>query len=142
MVNGFGVYSYPTIILIAPDRTIVKKQMWSAAISPDDLLDEVNNSILSAGGVPLLCSVDTEQIPFPQKQMLSAFLNSSGEVMITCHQELSPGMDLLVYSADGRLVYKQPMNNNVLNLSLKPGIYFAALLKDGSKISTLRFVSK
>ena len=142
VVNAFGVYSYPTIILIAPDRTIVNKQMWSAAISLEDLLDEVNNAILSAGGTPLLCTVDTEQIPSSQKQLLSASHSSSGEVMITCHQEVTSGMDLLIYSADGRMVYNQPLNKNALNISLKPGIYFAALLKNGTKISTLRLISQ
>ena len=138
VVNAFGVYSYPTIILIAPDRTVIHKQLWTSAIT----LDELNDAILLAGGVPLLCTVDAEQIPSPKKQLLSASHSSSGEVMITCHQELSPGMDLLVYSADGRMVYNQPLNKNVLNISLKPGIYFAALLKNGSKISTLRFISQ
>ena len=136
VVNAFGVYSYPTIILIAPDRTILNKQLWPST------LDGLNDSIIEAGGIPLLCTVDKEQIPAPQKQLLSATSASSGGVMITFHNELSSGMDLLVYSADGRMVYNRPLNRNVTNISLRPGIYFAAVLKNGSKISTLRFISQ
>ena len=139
---AFEVISFPSIILIAPDRTIVNQQLWNSAVSPEELLEGLNEAIISAGGIPLLCTVDTEQIPSPKKQQLSATNISSGEVMITNHHELTSGMDLLVYSADGRLVYNRPMNKNVLNINLKPGIYFAALLKNGSKISTLRFISQ
>ena len=136
VAEAYGVYSFPTIILIAPDRNIVNKQLWPSS------LEALNDTLISAGGIPLICTVDTEQIPAPQKQLLSASYNSSGEVMITCHQELTSGMDLLIYSADGRMVYNQPLNKNVLNISLKTGIYFVTLLKNGSKISTLRFIAQ
>lgn len=141
VVNAFEVISFPTIILIAPDRTIVKKQLWNSSQSPEELLEGLNNAILEAGGIPLICTVDTEQIPAPEKEILSATHNSSGGVIITCHEEPTSGLDLLVYSADGRMVYNRPLTGNVTNISLRPGIYFAALLKNGSKISTLRFIS-
>lgn len=136
VVQAFEVISFPSIVLIAPDRTILNNQMWPSS------LDELNNTIVEAGGIPLLCSVDTEQIPAPEKQLITATPNSSGGVMISYHDALTGGMDLLVYSADGRMVYNQYLNRNVTNISVRPGVYFAVLLKNGSKISTLRFISQ
>lgn len=136
VVEAYEVLSFPSVIIIAPDRTIVNNYIWPPS------LEGLNDAVLSAGGIPMLCTVDMEQIPVSEKQLLSASPTSSGEVIITCHQELTPGLDLLVYSADGRMVYNQPLNRNTTNINLRPGIYFAALLNKGSKISTLRFISR
>ena len=136
VVEAYEVISFPSVIIIAPDRSIVNNHIWPPS------LDVLNDAVLAAGGIPLICTVDTEQIPAAPKQLLTASHTFSGGVLITCHDELTPGMDLLVYSADGRMVYNQSLQKNVLNISLNPGIYFAALLKNGSKISTLRFISQ
>jgi hypothetical protein len=38
------------------------------------------------------------------------------------------------------MVYNNPLESNVTNISLKTGIYFAVLVKNGARISTLRFL--
>lgn len=134
VVDLFEVLSYPTVIIIAPDRSIVTNYIWP----PDELT--INAEVLAAGGIPLPCTVDTEQIPIPENQLLSATNISIGAIGITCHEPIQAGMELTVYSTDGRMVYNYPLESNVTNISLKRGVYFATLVKNGARISTVRFI--
>ncbi len=134
VVDNFEVLSYPTVIIIAPDRTILTNYIWP----PDELT--INAEVLAAGGIPLTCTVDAAQIPAPGDQMLTATNLSSGVIGITCHEQIQAGMELTVYSTDGRLVYNKPLESNVTNIPLKRGIYFATLVKNGARISTVRFI--
>jgi thiol-disulfide isomerase/thioredoxin len=134
VVDLFEVLSYPSVIIIAPDRSILTNYIW-----PPDMLT-INAEVLAAGGIPLICTVDAEQIPAPGNQMLTATNLSRNMIGITCHEELTAGMELMVYSIDGRMVYNNPLESNVTNISLKSGIYFAVLMKNGLRISTVRFI--
>lgn len=134
VVDLFEVLSYPSVIIIAPDRSILNNYIWP----PDE--PTLNAAVLAAGGIPLICTVDTEQIPIPENQSLIATKLSNGIIGITCHEQIQPGMELYVYSADGRMVYSDLLESNVTNIPLKTGIYFALLVKNGSRISTIRFI--
>lgn len=136
VVDLYLVQSYPTVILIAPDHSILNNHIWP----PDQ--SALNALVLNAGGIPLMCTVNTNDLLVNQTPLLTAVNTSSGAVSLSLNSQVMPGLSLEIYAADGRLVYENIVENQTIPVALKPGIYVAALLQNRSKISTVRFLSK
>ncbi|MBW6490681.1 MAG: peroxiredoxin family protein [Lentimicrobium sp.] len=135
VVDLYQVQSYPTVILIAPDRSILHNHIWPPEQST------LNALVLEAGGIPMLCTVNTNELYTNEPPLLTATNSASGAVTLSLNAQVKPGMSLLIYAADGRLVYEQAVENETITFNLRAGVYVAALLQNRSKISTLRFMS-
>ena len=134
VVELYEVQSYPTVILIAPDRSIIHNHIWP----PDQ--STLNALVFAAGGVSMICTVDAENLPISESPGIKVTNISSGNVSISLQNTINVSQRLQVYSVDGRLVYNQSAISDATIISLRPGVYFASLFENGNWKHTLRFV--
>ncbi|MFK5854516.1 MAG: T9SS type A sorting domain-containing protein [Bacteroidota bacterium] len=135
----YGVYeilSYPTVILITPDHTIVEQYIWY----PSE--ENITNAVIAAGGI----MVGTEEVlnnnneinifpnPVKAKGTIEFELNSSVNVYLT------------IYNLLGRQVYSEEVmdlqkgiNQIVFPVDeLDNGLYFVKIESDKENIGTKR----
>jgi hypothetical protein len=134
VVELYEVQSYPTVILIAPDRSIIHNHIWP----PDQ--STLNSLVLAAGGVSMICTVNSENLSIKELPGIQVTNISPGNVSISLQNTINVSQRLQVYSAYGRLVYNQSAISDATIISLRPGVYFASLLENGNRKHTLRFV--
>lgn len=134
VVELYEVQSYPTVILIAPDRSILNNHIWP----PDQLT--LNSEVSAAGGVSMICTVNSENLPIKELPVIRASYISPGNVSISIHTPINTNQRLQIFSVDGRMVYNQSTESDATIISLRPGVYFATLSENGNRRNTLRFV--
>lgn len=143
-VDSFQVLSYPTVILIAPDRQILLQYIWPPSQS---VLDSI---ITAHGGVMQNCNVGVD--PFPVQETESSLLvwpnPASDNVNITV--KASPGAEVSIFTSQGKLIRKLKSADfteegtwqlNEIS-GLLPGLYLFILKEDGIIIATSKLVVK
>jgi len=133
VVDLFQVQSYPTVILIAPDRTILNNHIW-----PPER-DTINAEVLAAGGFAQACTVGLNEHTIAVSAVLQAIPAGQGQTLIRLQRPLTSVATLQIFSSDGRLVqqYKLTGNQTEQRLAdLKPGIYIARLFSESAAVST------
>lgn len=136
VVDAYQVLSYPSVILIAPDRTILNNHIWPP------LRDTINAEVIAAGGMPQACTVGFESTSTPPVMLLQANPAGQGNVQLKFNRITEPDMQLQLFASDGRLVYTGSFtgNNNELFLSdLKPGVFIARLMQKGKQVASVKF---
>lgn len=137
IVDLYQVQSYPTVILIAPDRTILNNHIW-----PPET-DTINAEVITAGGIAQPCTVGTNQQNLSSASEIQAISAGNGSVQIRL-KHVKAGMELKVFSSDGRLVQIEALadKEDVIRISqLKPGIYIALLnLSDRRRAASVKFM--
>jgi peroxiredoxin len=144
VVDSFQILSYPTVILIAPDRQIVEQYIWP----PSKL---VLDSIISAhGGLVQACNVGLDMYPGQQaSSSLMVWPNpASGKLNIRVNA--SPGAEISIFSCRGILL-KQMKNVGYRAKEiwqpdeiegLQSGLYLVVLKEDGIIVATSKLVIK
>ncbi len=136
VVESFQVQSYPTVILIAPDRSIVNNYIWPP------LRDTINANVLEAGGFPQACTVSTNH---PQEDIspeIKAVQPGREQLLLTLSGHAESGL-LQVYAADGRLAgtFRTSASTSVYPVNhLKAGVYIARLSENGRFRVSYKFV--
>jgi thiol-disulfide isomerase/thioredoxin len=137
IVDIYQVQSYPTVILIAPDRTILNNHIW-----PPET-DTINAEVIAAGGIAQPCTVGTSQQDISSVPEIQANTTGHGSVQIRL-KDVKAGMELKIFSSDGKLVQNETLagKEDVIRLSqLKPGIYIAMLISsDGNRSASTKFM--
>ncbi len=138
VVDAYQVLSYPSVILIAPDRAILNNHIWPP------LRDTINAEVLAAGGMPQACTVGLNQPDFAAKDILQALPTGPGTVQLKINTLEKPRLKLQVFASDGRMVKDHNIFNgdqSEITLSqLLPGIYIARLISEGKQAGSIKFV--
>lgn len=128
VVDLYQVQSYPTVILVAPDRSILNDHIW-----PPET-DTINALVLAAGGVAQPCTVGLDNPGPPQESGLVVRQNGSGNARLLPERPLTSRAVLNVFSSDGRMVYSAAIGEGTSEILLpefKSGIYIAHLFDSG-----------
>jgi len=135
VVDMYQVQSYPTVILIAPDRTILNNHIWPPSS------DILNAEILAAGGVPMQCTVNTTLLNHGETPEITAMTGPGGQVILTAPQSFTKPIPLSIYSVSGNLTFRGLLIDNRLDLTLKSGIYVAVPEVAGNALKPVRFIT-
>lgn len=136
VVDMYQVQSYPTVILIAPDRTILNDHIWPPST------DTINAIVLDAGGVAQACTVGVSQPDISPSAALQAIPSGQGSVRLKFNRTAEPGLLLQVYASDGRLVEDYPLTGSQPEITLsqlKSGVYIARLISTGNRVVSIKF---
>jgi hypothetical protein len=132
--STYSISQYPTVILIAPNKNIIEKDIWP--ISNTILRSKITN----AGGTPTTCP--TSDVTEAQINGISIFPNPAEDVL-----NISSGRDVMIKLFD--LMGKQidrilVAENAVYNCAhLDAGIYLLRVFDmDGQHLSTQKMMKK
>lgn len=137
VVDAYQVQSYPSVILIAPDRTILNDHIWPPETG------NINAEVMAAGGIPQACTVGVNEVSQKYPVRLQAVSTGKGSVILTTSLSMEPGAQLQVFSSDGRQMasFSYDGNSSSFSLSgLKPGLYVARLMNGHNKITLIKFI--
>lgn len=130
--STYSISAYPTVILIAPNKTIVEKDIWP--ISNSILRTKITN----AGGIAQACpSTDIENPEIPGFSIFPNPVESDLTIVI------DRSANIEIYDISGRLIDHFSVNSDVLYdcSHLQSGIYvLRATDADGQLISMEKFM--
>ncbi|NTW25426.1 MAG: redoxin domain-containing protein [Lentimicrobium sp.] len=136
VVDAYQVLSYPTVILIAPDRTILNNHIWPPAS------DSINALVIAAGGVPQSCTVGVNSPGMAPTATLLAIPAGQGNVQLKYIRPADPDMQLQLFTSEGRLLINRKISGNEADLylsQLNPGIYIARIISTGKSMASVKF---
>lgn len=133
VVGIYEVMSYPTVIVIKPDRIISSKHIWPPTF--DSLVDHVQ----TAGGLPAECTVGTISV---KPLMLSAYSTGNGELVVKTNYQVNINSLIEIFSADGRLQYSTPVTEATTRVchSFKNGIYLIRIRSSNGHSQSLKII--
>lgn len=134
--NNYGILSYPTVIVIVPDHTIVEQHVWY----PTE--ENITDAVVAAGGI--LVNTDEHK---PGKQELIVFPNpveSSGTISFDLQKETN--VHISIYDFTGQKVYVSASQRCMKGKArimfsvegLENGCYFVKVDSDKGNIATTR----
>lgn len=133
IINMYDIISYPTVILIHPDGSILNQYIW------EPTTENINSEILAAGGIP----VGREEISKKMKKYLNFFPNPAKDFISLHYESSGKGINKLeIFDVNGKNVLSKKMStfdNNPARVSLshlREGSYFIRYLKDNRVINT------
>lgn len=143
-VDSFQILSYPTVILIAPNRQIVEQYIWP----PSQL---VLDSIISAyGGVKQSCNVGMDS--YSRLKAISSFdiWPNPASVEFKIHAAAGSNAEVSIFNSQGRLLkklgYEDYHGKETWRINeipgMKPGLFLFVLKEDGIIIGTRKLVIK
>ncbi|HAH57674.1 MAG: redoxin domain-containing protein [Lentimicrobiaceae bacterium] len=131
VVELYGVMSYPSVILIAPDRSILHNYIWP----PQQ--DTINIRVNAAGGIPMSCAVTSSPALWPDSDF-KIIGNDANGVIFNINK---PGnQQLNIYAANGRLVRQQHIKKSINKILLKAGFYIAVLQQGKAQRKVIKFM--
>lgn len=136
VVDAYQVLSYPTVILIAPDRTILNNHIWPPAT------DSINALVIAAGGIPQSCTVGVNSPVIASVATLQAIPAGRGSVQLKYIHPANPDMQLQLFTSDGRMLISRKVSGSEASLyfsQLNPGIYIARIISTGNSIASVKF---
>ncbi len=134
VVDLYQVQSYPTVILIAPDRSILNNHIW-----PPEAVN-INAEVLTAGGIPMSCTVNAGLLQPETRERLQVFYPDGGVVQIVPAGLKDKVYRLAVYGMDGRRVFEGFPAASGQSLQLAGGMYVATLTADGRRAAFTKFI--
>jgi len=138
---AFGEYdilSYPTVIVITPDHTIVEQYIWL----PNE--ENITNAVIAAGGILVgtdeVNAIKSDLFVYPNP------VNNTGT--INFEVKSTSNINLAIFNLLGKKVYssqKQVQQHGKAQMSfsvaaLKNGYYFLKLTSDKGDIATTRII--
>jgi thiol-disulfide isomerase/thioredoxin len=142
VVDSFQVLSYPTVILIAPDRQILEQYIWPPS------RQQLDSIIQTHGGLMQSCITGNETIIPPLTESeLSIWPNPSAGI-VNIGTKTGIGTEIAILSMQGQLIEKYPWDNNSGNqvfqvkevFGLNAGMFIVYLKKDGIIIDASKLV--
>lgn len=133
VVDQFQVQSYPTVLLIAPDRSILNNHIWPPSY------ENINEAVLAAGVEPMTCTVNAGNHGFEKVPAFSVVVTGKSRVEASLNIPHYPDMQLQVYAADGRLVYTDQRFYGSKSFPLHSGLYIAGLFRNGIPLEKVKF---
>ena len=136
VVSAYGITAFPTVILIAPDQSIVEQDIW-----PIDDAAYLYNLIQGHGGFAKSCSsgIQESKATIPLLIMPNP-ANENTKILFT--GTLQAQYDIKVYDVLGKQLFSNSMiadNTNVafdINTSDFPaGNYFVKIFENGTPVS-------
>ncbi|GAB1404995.1 hypothetical protein MASR1M74_21740 [Lentimicrobium sp.] len=118
VVELYEVMSYPSVILIAPDRSILHPYIWP----PQQ--DTINSLVYAAGGSPMPCTVNSTFVKYANDELVLAGRQADGIVFQVKQPE---NQCLRIFSADGRLVREMNIRKSLNYIRLETGLYIGVL---------------
>jgi thiol-disulfide isomerase/thioredoxin len=134
VVDLYQVQSYPTVILIAPDRSILNNHIWPPAAV------NINAEVLTAGGIPMSCTVNAGLLLPETRVCLQVLFPQGGAVNIVPSGLQGKVYRLTVHGTDGRLVFDGPPAASGQFLRLARGLYVATLTAEGRRAAFTKFI--
>jgi thiol-disulfide isomerase/thioredoxin len=132
VVADFGILSYPSVILVLPDRFIAEQYIWPPSTSHLDSL------IALHGGAPMDCSTGVQDLipTLDPSWIRSIYPNPAREsCMVTFHESANPVIMRLLTSTGKEVLrfdmLKLPENEKSLRIDLSsqsPGYYLLQIL--------------
>ena len=142
VVDSFQIVSYPTVILIAPDRQILEQYIWPPS------QHQLDSILLAHGGLIQPCSVGYDEYSLPETELpLSVWPNpAAGTVNIGAHA--GQGVEVSIITFQGKLIGNYQWNENSFNqvfrkkeiYGLSTGFFLVLLKKDGIIVATHKLV--
>lgn len=133
----YEIPTYPTVILIDPDRTVLNQYIW------EPTTENINAAVIAAGGVPVGINEAKNQpdaltiYPNPAIEYANIEINYQGET--DCYIE--------VYDILGSLIEKifvdKFLANKKINISLhsfNEGVYFVSLVQENKVKFTQKLI--
>ncbi|MBK9356849.1 MAG: TlpA family protein disulfide reductase [Bacteroidales bacterium] len=96
VVDAYQVQSYPSVILIAPDRTILNDHIWPPETG------NINAEVMAAGGIPQACTVGVSDVVLQKTTGLQVVSNGNGSILLRADKSLEAGRRPQILSAGGR----------------------------------------
>jgi thiol-disulfide isomerase/thioredoxin len=142
VVDSFQVLSYPTVILIAPDRQIIEQYIWPPS------QQQLDSIIQSHGGLMLPCTVGLGKSNIPDTESQLAVWPNPSQGSVSIGAISGEGMEISIMSSQGQLAGKYPWNDShginefqIKKLSgLSPGLFIVILKQDGTIVGTRKLV--
>lgn len=132
VVDSFQVQSYPTVIVITPDKNIATNYIWPPAY------DSIVNRVTLAGGVEAPCTVSA----VTQSSMQAIHLQTTNHSLHFTFRE-TDNYTVTVYTIDGKNLISYTISGtptHIIQHNLKKGIYFAVVQSKKGKSQTLKFI--
>jgi len=139
VVTDYNILSYPTVIIIAPDR-LIKSQF----VYPPDF--QTLDSTISA-----VMSITTGIEQAVNQAVSGVFPNPAKSEIVVRHELAVPSeVSISVLSVLGETVLKTPtsyipkgqLKQKINVADLPSGIYFVKILANGEKLTTLKFIKR
>jgi peroxiredoxin len=142
VVDTFQVLSYPTVILIAPDRQVLEQYIWPPSRQQLDSIIQAN------GGLMQPCAVGDGEITFPANEHLLLVWPNPSAGIVNIGANAMPGVEVSIITMQGQLVGKYIWNYNSGSQAFKvqeifglcPGLSVVILRKDGIIIGTRKLI--
>lgn len=129
VVDLYEVISYPTVILIAPDRSILNNHIWPPT------QDSINTNVLAAGGTAMPCTVSSAAVPLEPEFRIASIQGNS----ITFNITRPEYQNLSIYNTQGKLVRQQQVSGQTAMVYLANGFYIASLEYRDGRREVLKF---
>lgn len=142
VVDTFQVLSYPTVILIAPDRQILEQYIWPPS---QQMLDSI---ILAHGGLMQPCTVGFDEITNENTETQFRVWPNPAAGLVNIGADWEDGVEVSIVNFQGQLVshyrlYDKTGDNDfqVKEVSgLSPGLFMVILKKDGTIVGIRKLV--
>jgi thiol-disulfide isomerase/thioredoxin len=142
VVDTFQVLSYPTVILIAPDRLILEPYIWPPT---QQRLDSI---ILAHGGLMQLCTVGFDEVTKDKTEIHFRVWPNPAAGLVNISVDSGDCEEVNIVNFQGQLVSnyrlsEKARDNNfqVKQISgLCPGLFMVILKKDGIIIGTQKLI--
>ncbi len=132
---AYGISAYPTVILIAPDKTILEQDIWPATTSA------INAAATAVGGIPQTCSTTAvnELNSITNAGLIDLYPNPANSLTkITFGVKISSEISLKVFNLLGNEVLGIPAENRNVGMhevifsteNLSEGLYFINLYQN------------
>jgi thiol-disulfide isomerase/thioredoxin len=142
VVDSFQVLSYPTVILIAPDRQILEQYIWPPS---QQMLDSI---ILEHGGIMQPCTVGFNEDTKNKAEMQFRVWPNPAVGSVSIGAVSGDGVEVTIVNFQGQLVSnyylteKTGVNDFQVNRisGLNPGLFLVILKKDGIIVGVRKLV--
>lgn len=132
--NTYGITAYPTLILIAPNQSIVEQDIWPYSTS-------IGNSTLEGHGITAMsCPVSIDELDKEENLITGLYPNpTQNQTTLTFYSEAGSQYKIEISNTTGQLVYSQELYEvaknaeysvNVNTESLANGTYSMRLISN------------
>lgn len=123
--NTYGISAYPTVILIAPDRSIVENDIW-----PISSTSGFVNQLITHGITKFQCTTSVDETTVSE---ISVYPNPATDFLKIDIPNSMNNSNLEIYDATGRLIYQEIITGNhfISTTDFPKGLY---VLKIGSEV--------
>ena len=138
IVNLFQVIAFPTIILIAPDKTIPKQDIWP--LTTVNIVDE----LISAGTDTASCPFAAINKPSENVSLFQIYPNPAKDYFFISNPSTEKDLTIKLFNNLGKNVLTKNISNftkeNIDISYLNSGIYFIQVSKFGSLMFSEKIV--